>query len=75
MQAEGEKIKDQIATFIGEFPVFKEMEGYLPKQKGKIIEFKDHQEDAIENLQEMRKKENLLHFYTIQRVQVRPMFL
>nr|WP_300005266.1 DEAD/DEAH box helicase family protein [Tissierella sp.] len=49
-----EKIKDEILTFIGEFPEFKELNEYLPKQKGKVIELKDHQEDAIESLQRMR---------------------
>lgn len=50
-----EKIKDEILTFVGEFPVFKEMQDYLPQQKGKVIELKDHQEDAILNLRNMRK--------------------
>lgn len=52
---QSEKIKDEILTFIGEFPLFNQIEDYLPKQKGKIIELKDHQEDAIENLEQMRK--------------------
>ncbi len=66
-----EKIKDEIATFIGEFPVFKEMEDYLPKQRGKIIELKDHQQDAIENLNDMREKGDsiaLLYHATGERV-------
>lgn len=51
-----EKMKDEMLTFIGEFPIFKELTEYLPKQKGKVIKLKDHQEDAIENLQNMRNK-------------------
>ncbi len=31
------QLKDQILTFIGEFPRFKELNDYLPKQKGKVI--------------------------------------
>ena len=30
------------------------MDDYLPKQRGKIIELKDHQKDAMGNLQNMR---------------------
>ncbi len=50
-----EKIKDEILTFIGEFPLFNQIEDYLPKQMGKVIELRDHQEDAIKNLQQMRE--------------------
>lgn len=49
-----EKFKDEMLSFIGDFPKFKLMDDYLPKQRGKIIELKDHQKDAISNLQEMR---------------------
>ena len=35
--------------------MFKMIEDYLPSQRGKIIELKDHQQDAIDNLKEMRK--------------------
>jgi len=49
-----EKVKDELLTFIGEMPQFSMLEDYLPKQKGKIIELKDHQQSAIENLQKMK---------------------
>ena len=42
-------------TFLGELPVLNHYEDYLPKQKGKIIELKDHQQEAIDNLEDMRK--------------------
>ena len=50
-----EKVKDEMVTFFGEIPMFNMMEEYLPNQKGKIIELKDHQQDAIHNLKEMRQ--------------------
>ena len=50
-----DKIKDEMLTFLGELPVFNHYEDYLPKQKGKIIELKDHQQEAIDNLEDMRK--------------------
>jgi superfamily II DNA or RNA helicase len=51
-----DRVKDELKTFLGELPMFKEIEGYLPDQKGKVFVLKDHQEDAIKNLEEMRRK-------------------
>jgi len=51
-----EKVKDEMFTFFGEIPMFNMMEKYLPNQKGKIIELKDHQEEAINNLNKMRQE-------------------
>ena len=42
-------------TFLGELPVLNHYEDYLPKQKEKIIELKDHQQQAIGNLEDMRQ--------------------
>lgn len=50
-----EKIKDEFLTFLGEFPDFKEIQDYLPKQKGKAIELKNHQAESISNLKQMRQ--------------------
>ena len=51
-----EKVKDELLTFLGEIPMLKIIDDYLPKQKGKIIELKEHQQEAILNLNEMREK-------------------
>ncbi len=51
-----ERVKDELKTYLGELPIFKEIQDYLPTQRGKIIELKEHQENAIENLEDMRKK-------------------
>ena len=50
-----EKIKDEFLTFLGEFPEFREIQDYLPKQKGKVIELKSHQAESISNLRQMRQ--------------------
>lgn len=50
-----DKVKDELMTFVGEMPEFKLIDDYLPKQKGKILELKDHQQSAIDNLQKMRE--------------------
>lgn len=56
LKDQSEKVKDELITFIGEMPLFKEFEDFLPKQKGRAIILKDHQEEALENLDNMRKK-------------------
>jgi superfamily II DNA or RNA helicase len=35
--------------------MFREIEDYLPRQKGKIFDLKEHQKEAIENLEKMRQ--------------------
>lgn len=51
-------VKDQLTLFLGEYPVFKEMLDFLPKQKGKIIELKGHQKEALDNLARLREEGN-----------------
>ncbi|NLI59014.1 MAG: DEAD/DEAH box helicase, partial [Clostridium sp.] len=59
-----EKVKDQLLQFLGETPLFRLMEDYLPQQKGKVFELKKHQESALENLQNMRnQKESIALLY------------
>jgi len=60
-----DKVKDEMVTFLGEMPMFKLIEDYLPSQRGKIIELKDHQQDAIDNLNEMRKDGDSIAYYTM----------
>lgn len=50
-----EKVKDELVTFMGETPVFRLLEDYLPQQKGKVLELKDHQQAAVASLEQMRK--------------------
>ena len=50
-----EKIKDELRIFVGETPTFKMIEeDHLPKQKGKLIELREHQQVALASLQTMR---------------------
>ena len=64
-------VKDQLLHFIGEYPKFSEFTDYLPEQKGKIVELKEHQKEALENLEELREEGNsiaLLYHATGERV-------
>lgn len=49
-----EKLKDEMILFLDEMPGFRMMDDYLPKQKGKTFELKQHQQSALENLEKMR---------------------
>ena len=50
-----ERVKDELMTFLGETPFFKAMQEFLPEQQGKIIELREYQQEAIDNLKAMRE--------------------
>ena len=59
MQIQPEAVKDELRVFLGSHPQFKEIEDYLPTQRGKALdganlELKKHQLEALRSLQEMR---------------------
>lgn len=56
LKEQPEKVKDELVTFLGEFPMFMNMDSFLPKQKGKAIVLRDHQQEAVKSLEEMRKQ-------------------
>lgn len=59
LQKYPEQVKDELHVFLGNHPQFKEIEDYLPTQKGKALdgvnlELKEHQKAALKALEEMR---------------------
>ena len=59
MQIQPEAVKDELRVFLGSHPQFKEIEDYLPQQRGKALnganlELKKHQMEALRSLQAMR---------------------
>ena len=59
MQIQPEAVKDELRVFLGSHPHFKEIEDYLPPQRGKALdgtylELKKHQLEALKSLQAMR---------------------
>lgn len=59
MQIQPEAVKDELRVFLGNHPQFKEIEDYLPQQRGKALdgaklELKNHQMEALRSLQDMR---------------------
>ena len=61
MQIQPEAVKDELRVFLGSHPRFKEIEDYLPTQRGKTLdgahlELKQHQREALDALQAMRDR-------------------
>ena len=59
MQVQPETVKDELRVFLGSHPRFREIEDYLPTQRGKALdgaelELKEHQLSALKSLEEMR---------------------
>lgn len=59
MQIQPDTVKDELRVFLGTHPQFREIEDYLPAQRGKALdgaklELKEHQKAALESLQTMR---------------------
>lgn len=59
MQIQPESVKDELRIFLGSHPQFKEIEDYLPSQRGRTLdgvnlELKEHQIAALKSLEEMR---------------------
>lgn len=61
MQIQPEAVKDELRVFLGSQPRFREIEDYLPTQRGKTLdgahlELKQHQREALDALQAMRNR-------------------
>jgi len=72
MQIQPDAVKDELRVFLGSHPQFKEIEDYLPPQRGKEVDgsrldLKKHQIEALKSLQAMRDNSEtiaLLHHAT-----------
>lgn len=72
LQTQPEAVKDELRVFLGGHPQFKEIDDYLPLQRGKALdgtnlELKKHQMEALQALQQMRENNEtiaLLHHAT-----------
>jgi superfamily II DNA or RNA helicase len=61
LQIQPDTVKDELRVFLGSHPLFKEIEDYLPNQRGRSIdaknlELKSHQKEALKALEDMRHK-------------------
>ena len=51
-----ERIKDELLTFLGSSPMFRYIEDSLPPQLGQTFELREHQAEALANLEQMRNE-------------------
>lgn len=64
MQEQPDRVKDELRIFLGSQPTFRAIADYLPTQRGKTFELKDHQQEALDNLTDMRnRKETIALLY------------
>lgn len=59
MQLQPDRVKDELRIFVGSSTAFREVEDYLPTQRGKTIDgsnlkLKEHQQQALDSLAQMR---------------------
>jgi len=58
LKSQPEKVKDELKTFLSDMTLLRFLEDNLPKQKGEILELKEHQQAALESLQQMRERKD-----------------
>lgn len=69
LQKQPDTVKDELRVFFGTHSRFKEIDDYLPVQRGQAIngdklELREYQQEALDNLQSMRdKKETIALLY------------
>lgn len=69
LQMQPDTVKDELCVFFGTHSRFKEIDDYLPSQRGQAIngdklELREYQQEALNNLQAMRdKKETIALLY------------
>ena len=65
MQKQPDTVKDELKVFIGNDPRFKEIDDYLPTQRGQAfsgekLELREYQQEALDSLSEMRAKKKTI---------------
>lgn len=51
-----ERVRDELVTFLGFSPEFKQIDDNNPSQNGKVFQLMEHQSEALNSLAEMREK-------------------
>ena len=67
MHEQPERVKDELRIFLGSQPQFRAIADYLPTQRGRTFQLKEHQQEALDALQKMREAKEtivLIHHAT-----------
>ena len=65
MQRQEDAVKDELRVFLGNDPHFREIDDYLPSQRGKSLdggklELREYQQEALQALREMRERKETI---------------
>ena len=60
MREQPERVKDELRIFLGTDPMMREIADYLPVQRGKTFALKEHQQEALSKLKEMRERKETI---------------
>ena len=67
MQEQPERVKDELRIFLGSQSQFRAIADYLPTQRGRTFQLKEHQQEALDALAKMREAKEtiaLIHHAT-----------
>ena len=67
MHEQPERVKDELRIFLGSQPQFRAIADYLPTQRGRTFQLKEHQQEALDALAKMREAKEtiaLIHHAT-----------
>ncbi len=62
--SESERVKDQLRLFLERVPGLIDFDDFLPKQRGQVLELRQHQEEALEALAQLRWGGNTIALVT-----------
>src|SRR5262249_8996156 len=61
---EPERVKEQLALFLERIPGLIDFDDFLPKQLGRVLELRDHQQEALAALRRLREEGNTIALLT-----------
>jgi superfamily II DNA or RNA helicase len=61
---EPEQVKEQLALFLESIPGLLSFDEFLPKQTGEVFELREHQKEALNSLEEMRRERKSIALLT-----------
>jgi superfamily II DNA or RNA helicase len=59
-----EKVKEQLALFLESIPGLLSFDDFLPKQTGEVFELRQHQKEALDSLEQMRRDRKTIALLT-----------
>lgn len=64
LREQPDTVKDEMRLFMGDHPLFRMIQDYLPRQRGQVLELKEHQLEAYAALNMMRENHQTIALIT-----------